>query len=79
MVYFNSTTVPPHRIRYNANVVMPFGKGKKFGSGWNRAGGRYSGRLADRGQRRLAQRLLDEPQHMPCTLSATRASAKTRG
>ncbi|NWG12767.1 MAG: carboxypeptidase regulatory-like domain-containing protein [Acidobacteria bacterium] len=35
LVYFNSTTVPPHRIRYNANVVMPFGRGKKYGSGWN--------------------------------------------
>jgi Carboxypeptidase regulatory-like domain len=35
MVYFNSTTVPAHRIRYNANVVMPFGTGMKWGSGWN--------------------------------------------
>ncbi len=35
MVYFNSTTVPPHRIRYNANVELPFGIGKRYGGGWN--------------------------------------------
>lgn len=37
LVYFNSTNVPPHRIRYNAIVDLPFGRGKKFGggaSGW---------------------------------------------
>jgi Carboxypeptidase regulatory-like domain len=28
MVYFNSTNVPPHRIRYNGIVELPFGKGK---------------------------------------------------
>ncbi len=28
MVYFNSTNVPPHRIRYNGLVELPFGKGK---------------------------------------------------
>ena len=28
----NSTTIPPHRIRYNAIVDLPFGKGKRFGT-----------------------------------------------
>ncbi len=28
LVYFNSTNVPPHRIRYNGIVELPFGKGK---------------------------------------------------
>lgn len=27
-VYFNSTNVPPHRIRYNGIVDLPFGRGK---------------------------------------------------
>jgi hypothetical protein len=35
MVYFNSTTVPAHRIRYNSNVVLPFGRGKWKGNDWN--------------------------------------------
>ena len=30
LVYFNTTTVPPHHIRYNGNVELPFGKGKKY-------------------------------------------------
>jgi carboxypeptidase family protein len=30
LVYFNSTTIPPHRIRYNGIVDLPFGKGKRF-------------------------------------------------
>jgi len=30
MVYFNTTTIPPHHIRYNGNVELPFGKGKRF-------------------------------------------------
>jgi carboxypeptidase family protein len=30
MVYFNSTNVPPHRIRYNGIVELPIGRGKKF-------------------------------------------------
>ncbi len=30
LVYFNSTTVPPHHIRYNGNVELPFGRGKRF-------------------------------------------------
>jgi len=33
MVYLNSTEVPPHHIRYNAVVDLPFGRGKKFGGG----------------------------------------------
>ena len=33
LVYFRSTTIPPHRIRYNAIVDLPFGHGKKIGSG----------------------------------------------
>jgi hypothetical protein len=32
LVYFNSTTIPPHRIRYNTIVDLPFGKGKRFGT-----------------------------------------------
>lgn len=31
LVYFRSTAVPMHRIRYNAIVDLPFGRGKKFG------------------------------------------------
>ncbi len=31
LVYFRSTNVPPHRIRYNAIVDLPFGRGKKIG------------------------------------------------
>lgn len=33
LVYFNSTTIPPHRMRYNGIVDLPFGKGKRFGTG----------------------------------------------
>jgi len=33
LVYFNSTNVPPHRIRYNGIYELPFGSGKKFMSG----------------------------------------------
>lgn len=33
LVYFNSTNVPPHRIRYNGIYELPFGKGKKYGGG----------------------------------------------
>jgi hypothetical protein len=32
LVYFNSTTIPPHHIRYNGNVELPFGRGKRFAS-----------------------------------------------
>jgi len=28
---FNSTEVPPHRVRYNFILDLPFGRGKKFG------------------------------------------------
>ncbi|MGH9340364.1 MAG: carboxypeptidase regulatory-like domain-containing protein [Acidobacteriota bacterium] len=31
LVYFNSTNVPPHRIRYNGIVDLPFGRGKRWG------------------------------------------------
>jgi Carboxypeptidase regulatory-like domain len=31
LVYFRSTTIPPHRMRYNALVDLPFGRGKRFG------------------------------------------------
>jgi hypothetical protein len=33
LAYYNSTTVPAHRIGYNAIFDLPFGRGKKFGSG----------------------------------------------
>lgn len=32
LIYFNSTEVPPHRIRYNAIVDLPFGQGKRWGT-----------------------------------------------
>ena len=31
LVYFRSTNVPQHRIRYNTIVDLPFGRGKMFG------------------------------------------------
>jgi carboxypeptidase family protein len=31
LVYFNSTNIPPHRIRFNGIVDLPFGQGKRFG------------------------------------------------
>jgi hypothetical protein len=31
LVYFNSTNVPPHRVRYNGIVDLPFGRGKALG------------------------------------------------
>jgi len=31
LVYFNSTSIPPHRIRYNGVYELPFGRGKTFG------------------------------------------------
>ncbi len=33
LTYYNSTSVPAHRIRYNGIFDLPFGHGKKFGSG----------------------------------------------
>ncbi len=30
MVYFNSTNIPPHHIRFNGNMELPFGRGKKY-------------------------------------------------
>lgn len=35
--YQNSTNVPAHSVRYNWLYELPFGKGKMFGSGANRA------------------------------------------
>jgi hypothetical protein len=32
MAYFNSFSIPPHRIRYNAIIDLPFGVGKQFGT-----------------------------------------------
>lgn len=32
LVYFNSPSIPAHRIRYNGIVDLPFGRGKKFGT-----------------------------------------------
>jgi hypothetical protein len=32
LVHYNSTTIPPHRIRFNGVFDLPFGRGKKFGS-----------------------------------------------
>jgi hypothetical protein len=37
LVYFNSTSVPPHRIRYNGVYELPFGRGKAFGKDAKRA------------------------------------------
>jgi hypothetical protein len=30
LVYFNSTNIPLHHIRYNGNVELPFGRGKRY-------------------------------------------------
>jgi len=35
--YYNSTAVPPHRIRFNAVYDLPFGRGQRFGRDANRA------------------------------------------
>jgi hypothetical protein len=35
--YQNSTNIPAHHIRYNALYELPFGKGKQFAGGANRA------------------------------------------
>lgn len=32
LVYFNNTTIPPHRITFNGIYELPFGRGKRFGS-----------------------------------------------
>ncbi len=32
LVYFNSTEIPPHRVRFNGVADLPFGRGKKFGA-----------------------------------------------
>jgi hypothetical protein len=32
LVYFNNTTIPPHRITFNAIYELPFGRGKRFGN-----------------------------------------------
>lgn len=37
LVYYNSTNVPSHHVRYNANVELPFGKGKRWGADWHPA------------------------------------------
>ena len=31
LVHYNSTSIPPHRIRFNGVFDLPFGRGKKFG------------------------------------------------
>jgi hypothetical protein len=31
LVYFNNTTIPPHRITFNGIYELPFGQGKRFG------------------------------------------------
>ena len=36
LVYYRSTTIPPHRIRYNAIYDLPFGRGKAIGGGASR-------------------------------------------
>ena len=32
LLYYNSTIIPAHRVRYNGIFDLPFGKGKKWGS-----------------------------------------------
>ena len=48
LVYYNSTNIPPHRIRFNGIYDLPFGKGKAFGKGASRALDARDRRLADR-------------------------------
>ncbi|PYV83058.1 MAG: hypothetical protein DMG05_26970 [Acidobacteria bacterium] len=36
LVYYNSTVIPAHRIRYNGIYDFPFGRGKHFGSSISR-------------------------------------------
>jgi hypothetical protein len=36
LVYYNSTAIPPHHIRFNGIYDLPFGKGKHFGRGASR-------------------------------------------
>jgi hypothetical protein len=36
LVYYNSTNIPPHRIRFNGIYDLPFGRGKAFGKGASR-------------------------------------------
>src|SRR5439155_19396216 len=31
LVYFNNTTIPPHRITFNGIYELPFGRGKRVG------------------------------------------------
>ena len=31
LVYYNSTQIPPHRMRWNTIYELPFGRGKRFG------------------------------------------------
>jgi len=31
LVYFNNTTIPPHRMTFNGIYDLPFGRGKRFG------------------------------------------------
>jgi hypothetical protein len=33
LIYYNSTNIPAHRVRWNGIYDLPFGKGKKFASG----------------------------------------------
>lgn len=37
LVYFRSTEIPPHRIRYNAIYDLPFGRGKRLFGGASKA------------------------------------------
>jgi hypothetical protein len=37
LVYYNSTAIPPHRIRFNGIYDLPFGKGKHFAKNASRA------------------------------------------
>jgi len=32
LAYFNSANIPPHRVRFNGIVDLPFGRGKRFGA-----------------------------------------------
>ena len=77
LVYFRSTTIPQHRIRYNAIVDLPFGRGTKIGDNVSGFVNQRDRRMAGGGHRRLEER--QPVEHAPsinlAILRSTRISA----